>query len=215
MRDLVVFVADLTMEKAIEAFLKRPDFNAPYNLHTRPFEFDPAEDLIRIPGCDAGVFNKGHEWLQAYRGRHRHAAVVFDREFGTDWDASELRDELSARILRTGWNAEHFRVVVIDPELEAWIWQRNQRVAAPLGFGSVAEMVEAIRDAGLEWLDGQPKPTRPKEALEAVVRRRGIGWSSAIHRSITGSVSLVGCQDPAFLELRHALQRWFPSGSVE
>ncbi len=215
MRHLVIFVADLTMEKAIEAFLRRPDFHAPYNLNTRPFEFDPAEDLIRIPGCDAGVFSKGHEWLQAYRGRHRHAAVVFDREFGTGRDASELRDELSGRILRTGWNADLFRVVVIDPELEAWIWQRNQRVAAPLGFGSVAEMLEAVRGAGLEWLDGQPKPTRPKEALEAVVRRLGIGWSSAIHRSITGSVSLVGCQDPAFLELRHALQHWFPSGAVE
>lgn len=215
MRDLVVFVADLTMEKAVEAFLRRPDFHAPYNLNTRSFEFDPAEDLIRIPGCDAGVFSKGHEWLQAYRGRHRHAAVIFDSEFGTDRDVAGLRDELTGRILRTGWDAEHFRVVVIDPELEAWIWQRNQRVAAPLGFGSVAEMVEAIRDAGLEWLDGQPKPTRPKEALEAVVRRRGIGWSSAIHRSITDSVSLVGCQDPAFLELRHALQHWFPSGAVE
>ena len=210
MRDLVVFVADLTMEKEIEAFLKRPDFNAPYNLNTRPFEFDPAEDLIRIPGCDAGVFSKGHEWLQAYRGRHRHAAVVFDREFGTDRGASELRDELSGRILRTGWNAGHFRVVVIDPELEAWIWQRNHRVATPLGFTSVDSMVEAIRGAGLDWPDGQSKPTRPKEALEAVVRRRGIGWSSAIHRSITSSISLIGCQDPAFIDLRNALQEWFP-----
>lgn len=211
MRDLVVFVADLTMEKAIEAFLRRPDFHAPYNLNTRPFEFDPAEDLIRIPGCDAGVFSRGHEWLRAYRGRHRHAAVVFDREFGTDRTATELRDALSERILRTGWNAEQFRVIVIDPELEAWVWQRNNRVSTPLGFASVEEMVEAIRAAGLDWPDGQPKPTRPKEALEAVVRLRGIGWSSAIHRSITASASLVRCQDPAFLHLRGALQEWFPS----
>lgn len=213
MRDLVVFVADLTMENAIEGFLKRPDFHRPYNLNTCAFDFDPSEDLVRIPGNDPGVFSKGHEWLQAYRNRHRHAVVILDREFSTQLDGAALRGDLSRRILLTGWEAERFRVVVIDPELEAWIWQRNQRVAAPLGFGSVEEMIEAIRDAGLKWLDGQSKPTRPKEALEAVVRRRGIGWSSAIHRSITSSVSLIGCQDPAFVELRSALQEWFPGGA--
>lgn len=50
MRDLVVFVADSTMEHAFRSFLTRPDFHAPYNLNIQPIDFDPAEDLIRIPG---------------------------------------------------------------------------------------------------------------------------------------------------------------------
>ena len=58
---------------------------------------------------------------------------------------------------------------------------------------------------------GELKPSSPKAALEAVAtRRRGIGFSSAIHKSITATVSLVKCQDAAFLELRQTLQRWFP-----
>lgn len=213
MRDLVVFVADLTMEKAIEAFLTRPDFHRAHNLNVRPFAFDPGMDLIRIPGNDAGVFTKGHEWVREFGGGHRHAVLVFDREYGTDADAAVLRDDLCARVCATGWDADRFCVVVIDPELEAWIWQRNQRVATPLKFESVPAMVAAVRAAGLEWTDEQPKPRRPKEALQAVLRQRGLGWSAAIHRSITASVSLVGCQDPAFIQLRSALQAWFPCES--
>lgn len=214
MRDLVVFVADLTMEKAIETFLTRPDFHRPHNLNVRSFAFDPATDLIRIPGNDAGVFTKGHEWVREFAGGYRHAVLVFDREYGTDADATALRNDLCARVCATGWDAARFCVVVIDPELEAWVWQRNQRVAAPLRFESVPDMVAAVRAAGLEWPDDQAKPARPKEALRAVVRQRGIGWSSAIHRSVIASVSLVGCQDLAFVELRTALQRWFPVGGV-
>jgi hypothetical protein len=105
-------------------------------------------------------------------------------------------------------------VICIEPELESWIWQRNNRVAAPLGFGGVDEMIAEVRAAGLDWPDGQSKPTRPKEALEAVVRRRGIGWSSAVHRSITANISLIGCLDPAFAALREVLQQWFPSGDA-
>ncbi len=31
---------------------------------------------------------------------------------------------------RTGWDAEAFAVIVIDPELENWIWQRKPYVVA-------------------------------------------------------------------------------------
>lgn len=214
MRDLVVFVADSTMEHAFRSFLTRHDFHAPYNLNIQPIDFDPAEDLIRIPGNDSGAFGKGHEWMRARLGKYRHAAVVFDREFGTTWDAQTLRDDLTDRILQTGWHANHFCVVVIEPELESWIWQRNQRVAAPLGFATVGEMVAAVNSAGPVWPDGDAKPARPKEALQAVLRWKGIGFSAAVHRSITSSVSLIGCQDPAFTQFRAALQQWFPVGDA-
>lgn len=214
MRDLVVFVADSTMEQAFRSFMTRHDVNAPYNFNIHPIDFDPAEDLIRIPGNDAGAFGKGHEWMRARLGKYHHGIVVFDREFGTDLDAQTLGSDLTGRIAQTGWHLDHFRVVVIEPELEAWIWQRNQRVAAPLGFATVDQLVASVRESGLAWPDDHPKPTRPKEALEAVCRARGIGFSAALHRSITASVSLFGCQDPAFVHLRVALQQWFPNGDA-
>lgn len=214
MRDLVVFVADSTMEQAFLSFMTRHDFHAPYNLNIHPISFDPAEDLIRIPGNDSGAYGKGHEWMRARLGKYRHGIVVFDREFGTDLDAQTLSIDLTSRIAQTGWHLDHFRVVVIEPELEAWIWQRNQRVAVPLGFKTVDQLVASVCNAGLAWPEGQPKPSRPKEALEAVCRLKGIGFSAALHRSITASVSLIGCQDPSFVQLRAALQRWFPNGGA-
>ncbi|MBE0624558.1 MAG: hypothetical protein IH606_07100 [Burkholderiales bacterium] len=215
MRDLVVFVADSTMEIVFNSFLSRADYHEHYNLNIRPIAFKSSEDLIRVPGNDPGVYGKGHEWVRERLGKHRHAVVVFDREFGTNLDADTLRDDLTNRILQTGWEAERFRVIVIDPELEAWMWQRNQKVATPLGFASVEEMVNSVIGAGLPWPNGHAKPARPKEALEAIARKRRIGWSAAIHRSITTNVSLVGCQDPTFLELRQALQLWFPRGAPQ
>jgi hypothetical protein len=139
MRDLVIFVADLTMERAIESFLKRPDFAAPHNLNIKPFVFEPSEDLIRIPGNDPGVFGKGHQWLAMYRGKHKYAVVIFDREFGTQLDANALRASLTERILQIGWDDDNFRVIVIDPELEAWIWLD---VITPAG--RVAKFIEYV-----------------------------------------------------------------------
>src|SRR4051812_20312058 len=109
---------------------------------------------------------------------------------------------LTNRISSTGGPTDRFKVICIEPELESWMWQRSNRVAAVLGFGGVEQMIAEVRAAGLEWPDGQGKPTRPKEALQAVVRRRRVGWASAVHRSITANVSLLGCLDLAFLGLR-------------
>lgn len=211
MRDIAFLVADLSMQEAVRGFLTRDDFHRHYNLGIRPFDFDPRRDLFYAAGLnDPGLYTEGHNILAPLQRTHHRAIVIQDAEWDGSPGAIEICVGLTERIASTGWPIDRFRVICIEPELECWIWQRSNRVAAPLRFGSVAEMVAEVRMAGLEWPDGQAKPTRPKEALEAVVRRRGLGWSSAVHRSITASVSLNGCLDPAFLALRDALQQWFP-----
>ncbi len=211
MRDCLFFVADSTMKQAILGFLTRNDCFSDYNLGTAPFAFDPNEDLFSSATMDPGTFAKGEELLRPFQATHRRAVLMLDAEWDGSPGAATIRDDLTRRIGLTGWLPENFRVIVIDPELEAWIWQRNQRVAKALKFATVPEMVKAVRDAKIDWPDEQAKPSNPKAALEAVAtRRRGIGFSSAIHRSVTSSVTLRGCQDGAFLELRQVLQTWFP-----
>lgn len=212
MRDVVFFVADGTMERTLCAFLIRRDRHLPYNLDTRPFLFDPAEDLIRIPRNDAGVFGSAPEWVRARAGKHEHAVVLLDRDYGTQHSATFLRDDLTDRIRQSGWPPERFRVIVIDPELEAWIWQQNQRVATCLGFGTLRELTAVLNGAGYTWADAGPKlsPDRPKEALEAVLRHRRVGFSSKFHVAIVASVTVARCVEPAFAELRQTLQTWFP-----
>lgn len=212
MRDCVFYVADISMEGAFAGFLSRPDFHHPHNLGTRRFQFDPNEDMFRAAGHDPGLFSTGHELLRPFLRSHERAVVVLDAE----WDGAptplEIQRDLTDRIVATGWSPERVQVIVIDPELENWIWQRNQRVATPLRFANVNEMVGVVVSSGFDWPANAAKPNRPKEALEAIAKNRRIGWSSAIHRSVTQSVTLVGCRDAAFLELRDRLQLWFPPG---
>ncbi|MGH7172554.1 MAG: methylation-associated defense system protein MAD4 [Gemmataceae bacterium] len=213
MRDCVFFTADSTMRQALLGFLTRKDCFKHYNLGTAPFQFDANEDLFASATMDPGTYTTGEELLKPFQNTHRHAVLMLDADWDGSPGAETIRNDLTSRILASGWSEGSFRVIVVDPELEAWIWQRNQRVATALKFGSVAEMVKAVQDAKVDWPDGEPKPSDPKKALEAVAtRRRGIGFSSAIHRSITATVSLVNCQDAAFLELRQTLQGWFPLG---
>jgi len=215
MRDIVFLVADLSMQEALRGFLTRNDFHREYNLGIRPFDFDPRSDLFYAAGLnDPGLYTDGHNILAPLQRTHHRAIVIQDSEWDGSPGAEAICSGLTARIAASGWSIDRFRVICIEPELENWMWQRNNRVAAPLGFASVDDMIAAVRTAGLDWPDGHPKPLRPKEALEAVVRRRGIGLSSAVHRSITANVSLSGCQCPAFQRLREALQQWFPSGNA-
>ena len=215
MRDIVFLVADLSMQEALRGFLTRSDFHRSYNFGVRPFDFDPSQDLFYAAGLnDPGMYTEGHGILAPFQRTHRHAIVIQDAEWDGSPGAASICADLTAKIAATGWPRERFRVICIEPELENWIWQRNNRVAEPLGFASVDEMIAAVRAEGLEWADGYPKPLRPKEALEAVVRRRGIGLSSSVHRSITERVSLNGCQCPALLGLRDALLQWFPNGDA-
>jgi hypothetical protein len=60
------------------------------------------------------------------------------------------------------------------------------------------------------WPDGQAKPDRPKEVLEAILKKNRIPRSSAIYKKITSKVSVQGCQDGSFLELLETLRNWFP-----
>ncbi len=215
MREIAFLVADLSMQEALRGFLTRADFHRGYNLGTRHFEFDPRRDLFYAAGLnDPGMYTDGHNILAPLQRTHHRAIVIQDAEWDGSPGATAICEGLTERIAATGWPTDRFRVICIEPELENWIWQPSNRVATTLWFGSVDEMIAEVRAAGLEWPDGQTKPTRPKEALEAVVRRRSIGWSSAVHRSITAKVSLNGCCDPALLGLREALQQWFPTGDT-
>lgn len=210
MRDCVFFTADSTMKQALLGFMTRNDRFAHYNLGTAPFAFDPNEDLFSSATMDPGTYTTGEELMRPFQKTHRHAVLMLDAQWDGSPGAAAIRTDLSNRILVTGWPADAFKVIVIEPQLEAWIWQRNQRLATALKFGSVAEMVKAVHDAKVDWPNGQAKPSRPKEALEAVAtRKRKIGYSSALHRAITTTISLAGCRDNAFLELRQTLQRWF------
>jgi len=56
---------------------------------------------------------------------------------------------------------------------------------------------------------GQEKPARPKEAMEAVLYRTRTPRSSAIYQRLAARVSLHRCTDRAFVRFRNVVQGWF------
>lgn len=115
---------------------------------------------------------------------------------------------MSKRLAET-WDES--AVVVIDPELEAWVWQDNPNVPVALGAPSDSRR---LLDAAGHWPDNQRKPTDPKEALEYLRTRHGADRSKAVFRRVAERVSVGGCVDPAFLHLRDTLRDWFPEDSL-
>lgn len=208
MRDCIFLLADTNMQAAFEGFLTRQAFHQSLGCGT--FSFDPRKDIAVASGDnDPGLYTRGHELLRPYQVTHCYAVVVLDAERGGSPGKKAITEHLTSKILATGWAAGNFVVIVIDPELENWIWQQNDYVARELGFGNSNEMM-ADTDLRATWPQGQAKPTAPKEILETLLQKRRIPRSSAIYKHITSQVSIKYCQDSAFQRLIVSLRAWFP-----
>lgn len=200
--DIIFLVADKNMEAAVQGLISRPE-----SLQART-----VEAVIRThPEKDPGCYLRAHDFLRPFCSRYAHAIVIFDRE-GCGNEV-KLREELEAevenRLAKNGWTVRS-RAVVIAPELETWVWSDSSEVDRALGWMG--------RDPALRpWLNeegflqqGETKPDRPKEAVEAALRLVRKPRSSAMYRDLAESVSFRRCIDPAFQKLVTTLQTWFP-----
>ncbi len=159
--------------------------------------------------ADPGVFRTAHDMLAPFLNSHRRAIIVLDAAWDGSPGAEAIRAGISRRMVAAGWSPERFVVVVIEPELEAWIWQDNPHVAEAFRFPGEIPLRGWLEAKG-EWPKGQSKPTDPKRAVEKVCRFTRTPRSSATYRRITERVSIRSCCDRAFLGLTEALRRWFP-----
>lgn len=100
-------------------------------------------------------------------------------------------------------------MLVVEPELEVWLWGQSPHVARALGWDNLLPLQTWLRDHGL-WSQGALKPERPKECVEAALRQTGMRRSSSIYGEIARRVSLQGCQDQTFQKLCSVLRDWFP-----
>lgn len=204
MRDCIFLLADKNMQATFEGFLTRPAFYR--SLECSEFAFDL---IVAAGDNDPGLYTRGHELLRPFQISHRHAVVVLDAQWDGTPGKEAITEHLTANIQATGWKADLFVVIVIDPELENWIWQRNKHVAQGMGFSDSYELM-ADSDVQEAWPQGQAKPASPKEILETLLRKKRIPRSSSIYKQITSQVSIRNCQDSAFQRLVEKLRTWFP-----
>jgi hypothetical protein len=201
-KDLIVLTADRAMKLGVEALLARPA-----ELGIRPLSFD----VFAHPDNDPGVFGKAHDFLRGHQRRYHHAIAMCDREgCGREpLKREQIESRIGQRLRANGWE-DRAAAIVLDPELEVWVWGDWRLVADFMRWpGGHADL--------RTWLVGkrfltptQSKPTRPKEALEEAMKQVRMPFTSDIHKRLGERAAFAGCVDPAFLKFLAKLRQWFP-----
>jgi hypothetical protein len=189
------------MEHAIRGVLSRTD-----SLRIRLVRCRILKHPHRDPGCRL----RGADLLRRYVSTYRHALILLDREGSGKDELSRdaLEREVRDRLSRSGWG-DRADAIVIDPELEIWVWSDSPEVDNVLGWHGRRPALRAwLVEKGL-LREGQSKPDRPKEALARALHVVRKPPTSGLFRQLAKTVGLQRCQDPAFLKLKTVLQEWF------
>lgn len=205
MRDLFVLAADLDMRTTVEGLLKRPR-----SLGIRQVRYRADKHRHRDPGCRTDAT----ESLRPFLNQYEYAMVIFDRDGcgRDDTPRAAIQLEVERDLSRNGWERRS-KAIVIEPELENWVWSASNEVPRVLGWNSYPELKDWLRNKG-HWPDDTAKPPDPKKAMEAALAKADLRVSAALFGRLSDTVSLRDCECPAFGELRDTLQTWFPSVST-
>jgi hypothetical protein len=199
------------MAQVLKSFLSRGFLQG--RLGCQTFSFDFRQDVVvdvRNGNTDGGIHRRAHVLLRPYIRSHQNALVILDKNFGRQLPAAAVRGEIFGNLVRNGWPAECVEVIVIDPELEVWLWQRgNPHIARAFRYNGSVPLEEFLEAEGL-WPSAALKPARPKEAARLLLRQYRAGAPMVVYARIVENISVSGCQDPAFSLLAGALRRWFP-----
>lgn len=206
--DLYVLVADLDIRNAVGSLLTRTA-----DLGIRPVSFRIERHRHRDNGCRH--FAVPH--LRMHCREYRRALVVFDRYgSGSDEPREQIQHEMETDLAHNGWPDARAKVIVIEPELEAWLWAESSEVSRLLGWGANYRKMRRWLEAGGHWALGRPKPADPKAAMRAALRHARTRRTSPLFAELAMRVDFSRCRDSAFVELRDTLRAWFPppSGSA-
>jgi hypothetical protein len=198
--DLIVLVPDRNTEAAVVGLLSREA-----SLRIRSIKYRVLVHPDKDPGCRL----EGHELLRIHQSAYRRALMIFDREGcgAEEKSRTELEADCEQQLANVGWK-DRSAVVVLDPELEIWVWSDSPVVDAALDWHNrTPPLRDWLRTQGFNFY--ATKPQRPKEAVEAVLRAVRKPRSSSLYRDLAERVSLDRCSDPAFARLKALLQTWF------
>ena len=205
-KNLVVLTADKNAQFAIRGVVSRHQ-----SLGIRQLVQDSVEYITHAEK-DPGVFRTAKHLLSPFLRTHAHALAIMDWEGSGcgPLTAEQVEEQIVADLRIAGWT-DRAAALVIDPELDIWVWTDSPHVEAEIGWVDQSSNLRAWLAQKGFLLSAEGKPLRPKEALEAALRHVHMPRSSALYKSLAEKVSLVRCTDRAFLKLKTTLQSWFPS----
>jgi len=201
MIDLVCLVADKNMEATISAVLERHQA-----LGTRRIE----SVVLVHPQRDSACYHDPANILRGHQSAARHAMVLFDRawEGVPDRTTAQLEMDVEDQLhqLGAGWA----KAIVIDPELEVWLFRRSPRLDEALGWRHrQPSLQDRLATHGL-WPTDAAKPKDPKRVIEWALRDAKKPRSSSIYRELAQTIGLRDCVDPSFQRFQTTLRGWFP-----
>ncbi len=203
-KDLIILAADEQARSMLIPLLER----IPAVFGLRSFSADVIVHEKRDPGC----YTKGVDKLNGHANEYDNCILIFDHEgCGAEHkkSAMEIEAELEKELENGLWPNRN-AVVVIEPELENWVWTDSVHTSDAMGWGTDLEQLQ-------QWLIAQKllktnalKPERPKEAMDAAVKHRlRKPISKTTFASIAAKASFKSCTSPSFLKFKDTILRWF------
>jgi hypothetical protein len=203
MKDLIILVADQNMRDCIDGLI--PRIPIVYNISS--FTYDIFVHTNRDPGCRA----QSSDFLKSFQNKYRFALVIFDKEgCGKETLSKEdIERNVEQMLTGNGWN-DRAKAIVIDPELENWIWIKSPRLAQIISWQSIESLYQWLIDRNY-ISEGEQKPREPKEAFERALYISQKRRSSSIYKQIASQASFRSCTDLSFLKLVELIINWFPA----
>ncbi len=161
------------------------------------------------PYRDPGIYNDADDFLRSQNDKYHYPLVILDHAgCGREEKARvTIEAEIEGKLNRSGWQGRAC-VIVIEPELENWVWVNETHVAQAISWEENTQIYDWLH--ANDWKEvEEAKPARPKEAFEAALRLSGTPRSSSIYRSISSQASYKKCQDRAFLKMLSQIKAWF------
>lgn len=161
------------------------------------------------PYRDPGIYNASDDFLKPFSDKFDFAMVMLDykgcgkENKSTDEIARDIREKLD----KSGWESRS-SVIVINPELENWIWVNESRIQDAISWELETGIYEWLHRNNLKRHD-VTKPDNPKEAFEAALKLCHTPRSSSIYYQISSRSSYKDCQDVSFRNMISQLKTWF------
>lgn len=135
MKDLIILVADQNMRDCIEGLIPK----LPHTLNIIPFTYDIFVHTNRDPGCRT----QSPAFLISFQNKYRFGLVIFDKEGCAQESISraELEENVESSLSITGWK-DRAKAIVIEPELENWIWVRSAQLAEIINWDNIDSLYQ-------------------------------------------------------------------------
>jgi len=200
-KDLIVLVADKDMDFAVRGLLSRCQ-----SMKIRHITFDI------IPGLkhDPDVLLRNFAYLRNYQKSHNFALVMLDKKgCGKDQiPRTQLESLIENNMDRNGWRNRN-ATIVIDPELEIWVWSNSKKVDYILGWSGKTPLLRSWLVEEGYCKSESSKPIDPKFAMRNALRKARKKISAVNFKKLSEQVSLTSCSDPSFHKFQNILKKWF------